>query len=78
MYVESKFFKSLSVYYSSGAVEIESQMSIDAFVTKGGLKMLTTLHTSTGARGKIEITNKNVLDMSFDYTKEKSEILNVQ
>ena len=53
-------------------------MSIDAFVTKGGLKMLTTLHTSTGARGKIEITNNNVLDMSFDYTKEKSEILNVQ
>ena len=53
-------------------------MSIDAFVTKGGLKMLTTLHTSTGARGKIEITNRNVLDMSFDYTKEKSEILNVQ
>ena len=53
-------------------------MSIDAFVTKGGLKMLTTLHTSTGARGKIEITNQNVLDMSFDYTKEKSEILNVQ
>ena len=53
-------------------------MSVDAFVTKGGLKMLTTLHTSTGARGKIEITNRNVLDMSFDFTKEKSEILNVQ
>ena len=64
--------------YFSGAVEIESMMSVDAFVTKGGLKMLTTLHTSTGARGKIEITNRNVLDMSFDFTKEKSEILNVQ
>ena len=62
----------------SGAVEIESMMSVDAFVTKGGLKMLSTLHSSTGARGKIEITNKNVLDMSFDFTKEKSEILSLK
>ena len=64
--------------YFSGAIEIESMMSVDAFVTKGGLKMLSTLHSSTGARGKIEITNRNVLDMSFDFTKEKSEILNVK
>ena len=62
----------------SGAVEIESMMSVDAFVTKGGLKMLSTLHSSTGARGKIEITNRNVLDMSFDFTKEKSEILSLK
>ena len=53
-------------------------MSVDAFVTKGGLKMLSTLHSSTGARGKIEITNRNVLDMSFDFTKEKSEILSLK
>lgn len=53
-------------------------MSVDAFVTRGGLKMVSTLHTSTGAKGKMELTNGNVFDMSFDLTKEKSEILDVK
>ena len=45
----------LVLFCFSGTVEIESMMSVDAFVTKGGLKMLSTLHSSTGACGKIEI-----------------------
>lgn len=53
-------------------------MSVDAVVSRGGLKMVSTLYTSTGARGKIEVTGSNVIDLSFDITKEKSEILDVK
>jgi hypothetical protein len=62
----------------SGSVKIDSMMSIDAVVTRGGLKMVSSLYTSTGARGKIEITGGNVFDLSFDITKEKSEIVDVK
>jgi len=53
-------------------------MGIDAVVTKGGLKMVSTLYTSTGAKGKIQVENGQVLDISFDLAKEKSEVLDVK
>jgi len=59
-------------------VEIDSTMGIDAVVTKGGLKMVSTLYTSTGAKGKIQVENGQVLDISFDLAKEKSEVLDVK
>lgn len=53
-------------------------MGIDAVVTKGGLKMVSTLYTSTGAKGSIKIEKGQVIDISFDLTKEKSEVLDVK
>lgn len=53
-------------------------MGIDAVVTKGGLKMVSTLYTSTGAKGSIKIEKGQVLGVSFDLTKEKSEVLDVK
>ncbi|CAG2237075.1 Polyamine deacetylase HDAC10,Histone deacetylase 6 [Mytilus edulis] len=39
----------------SGAVEVSSTMSIDAFVTKSGLKMISNFHTSTSVTAKFEL-----------------------
>ncbi|XP_053394173.1 apolipophorins-like [Mercenaria mercenaria] len=62
----------------SGSVEIDSVMSVDAVVTRGGLKMVSTLYTSTGAQGKIEVTGGNIFDFTFDITRDKSEIIDVK
>ncbi|KAL4235628.1 hypothetical protein ACF0H5_004023 [Mactra antiquata] len=62
----------------SGSVEVNSMMSIDAMVTRGGLKMVSTLYTSTGAHGQIELMDGAIFDLTFDITKEKSDILDVK
>ena len=53
-------------------------MSIDAFVTKSGLKMTSTFHTSTAVTAKFELDNKQELTMEFNIPKEKSEIVNMK
>ncbi|XP_074640262.1 uncharacterized protein LOC141898317 isoform X2 [Tubulanus polymorphus] len=62
----------------SGAVAIESTMSLDAFYTKSGLKMLTTLHSSTEVKAKFSLKDGQILDMSLDLPKESMEILDAK
>jgi hypothetical protein len=62
----------------SGAVEISSVMSVDAFVTKTGLKMLSSLHSSTSVRGKIELTEGRVLSAEWDTPQDKMEIFDAR
>nr|XP_034313736.1 apolipophorins isoform X7 [Crassostrea gigas] len=59
----------------SGAVEFASMMSVDAYFTKSGIKMTSTLHSSTGVSTKIEIKNKQEYVFNFDLPKTKSEIV---
>lgn len=59
----------------SGAVEFASMMSVDAYFTKSGIKMTSTLHSSTGVSTKIEIKNKQEYVFNFDVPKTKSEIV---
>lgn len=64
--------------YNSGAIEIDSMMSVDAFVMKSGMKMVSTLHTSTAMRGKIQLDNNNAFTSELDYPKQTSEIVNIK
>ena len=57
-------------------MEVDSTMSVDAFVTRGGLRMTSNLHTTTGAKAKVQVTDGSVVDLTFDMTKEKQEIVN--
>lgn len=50
-------------------------MSVDAYFTKSGIKMTSTLHSSTGVSTKIEIKNKQEYVFNFDVPKTKSEIV---
>lgn len=61
--------------FNSGAVEFASMMSVDAYFTKSGIKMTSTLHSSTGVSTKIEIKNKQEYVFNFDVPKTKSEIV---
>ncbi|XP_062612312.1 LOW QUALITY PROTEIN: uncharacterized protein LOC134274081 [Saccostrea cucullata] len=62
----------------SGAVEFASMMSVDAYFTKSGIKMTSTLHSSTGVSTKIEIKNKEEYIFNVDVPKTKSEIITVK
>jgi len=67
-------------YYSffSATVEVDSTMSVDAFVMRGGLRMTWNLHTTTGPKAKVKVTDSSVVDLTFDMTKEKQEIVNLK
>ncbi|CAH1772638.1 unnamed protein product [Owenia fusiformis] len=62
----------------SGAVEVSSTMGVDAFVTKTGLRVVSTLHSSTYAEGKIELQNGQLLNVKVDMPKDKIEVLDVK
>ncbi|XP_033737047.1 LOW QUALITY PROTEIN: uncharacterized protein LOC117325169 [Pecten maximus] len=62
----------------SGAVAISAMMSVDAFVTKGGMKMVSTLHTSTAIRGKLELSNNKDFTLELDFPRKKSEVINME
>jgi len=66
------------VYNFSGSVNLDTTMSVDAVVTKGGIKIASSLYTSTGAKGTIKLTEGNVFDMTFDLTKQKSEFVDIR
>ncbi|KAJ8307373.1 hypothetical protein KUTeg_015457 [Tegillarca granosa] len=53
-----------------------SMMSVDAFVTKSGMKMVSTLHSSTALQGNIELANGRVFNAQLDIPRQKMEILN--
>ena len=62
----------------SAAVEISSMMSVDAFVTKSGLKMVSTLHSSTLMKGKVELKDGQILSAEWDMPRDKMEIVSVK
>ncbi|XP_021356772.1 uncharacterized protein LOC110452518 [Mizuhopecten yessoensis] len=62
----------------SGAVAISAMMSVDAFITKGGMKMVSTLHTSTSIRGKLELANNKDFTLELDFPRKKSEVINME
>lgn len=62
----------------SGAVAISAMMSVDAFITKGGMKMVSTLHTSTAIRGKLELSNNKDFTLELDFPRHKSEVINME
>lgn len=62
----------------SGAIEVSSVMGLDAFVARTGLKMVSTLHTSTEVEGLIKLDESKALSVKFNMPKDKIEILNVK
>ena len=66
------------IWYFSGAVEIAGTMSMDAFVTKTGLRVVNTWHSSTALKGRIELSRGKVLSVEIDFPQKKMEILDVR
>lgn len=49
-------------------------MSVDAFVTKTGMKSVSKLHTSTYLGGKVDIQGTKMLKIQMKIPKEKFEV----
>ena len=62
----------------SAAVELSTMMSVDAFVSRSGVKMVSTMHTSTALEGTIQLKDGQVLNVDFKTPREKQEIIDVE
>ncbi|XP_076066635.1 uncharacterized protein LOC143040001 [Oratosquilla oratoria] len=63
--------------HPSAAIQMASSVYVDAFMARSGVKMVSTLHTSTSFDGKIIIQGGKLVDIAFDMPKEKTEVLKV-
>lgn len=62
----------------SAALEITSQMGVDAHVARTGLKMVSTLHTSTILQGKVQLKEGREFEFDFDVPRDQMEIFSAQ
>ena len=62
----------------SGAVELSSMMSVDAFVTQVGLKMTSRLHTSTAVKGRVELARGQIFSVEIDTPRENLDLFDFQ
>ena len=53
-------------------------MSVDAFVTKVGVKMVSSLHSNTAMQGKVTLAAGKILNVEIDVPEEKMEIISVK
>ncbi len=53
-------------------------MSIDAFVTKAGMKMVSTLNSAMALEGHIELKNGHVFSAQWNTPDKKMEIIDVK
>ncbi|XP_067677414.1 uncharacterized protein [Haliotis asinina] len=61
----------------SGSIKITGTMTVDAFVTKTGLRVVNTWHSSTALKGRVELSRGKILRADIDFPQQKMEILDV-
>lgn len=52
-------------------------MGVDAFYAKTGVKMISTLHTSTHAQGKFQVKDGG-FNIDIDMPKDKLEVFSLE
>ena len=57
---------------------VTSIMGVDMSAARTGLKMVSTMHTSTQMTGTIDLQETTILNAHFDMPEETQEILNVE
>jgi hypothetical protein len=50
-------------------------MSVDAHVTKTGVKMVSTLHTSTAIQGKLTVEPSGAISAKYDFPEDRMEVI---
>ena len=60
--------------YPSATIEVSGVMSVDAFVTKTGLKSVTKIHTSTFLGGRVDIHGTKLAQVQIKVPREKLEM----
>lgn len=77
LFLSSKSQTTLSSFYSV-AVDITGQMGVDAYYASTGIKLKTSLYSSTAVEGNIKINGTKFVKVSFNLPKEKAEIITAQ
>jgi len=62
----------------SAAIEVKTEMGIDAFLTQTGIKMVANLHTSTAIEGKILLKDGKIFKVHYAVPKTEQEIFHGQ
>ena len=63
---------------SSGAVNVDGVMSVDAMVTRTGLKVASSLHSNLAMKGRVELDRDRVLSVHLDMPDDRMDILDVR
>lgn len=53
-------------------------MSLDAMVTRTGLRMTGSVRSSTRIKGHLEASQEKLLDFELDVPEQKSEIMDMR
>nr|CAD7460027.1 unnamed protein product [Timema tahoe] len=61
----------------SVAVEFSGLMSVDAFVSKAGVRSVSTLRSNTYLDGKVKVQNGKIADVKINVPRDKVDILDV-
>jgi hypothetical protein len=59
-------------------MEINGEIGIDARVARTGIKMKTTLHTSTVAEGKIQMKNGRIFKLDIKSPEENTQVISAE
>nr|UNP37702.1 dLp/HDL-BGBP protein [Scylla paramamosain] len=62
----------------SAAVHVDGVMVVDAHVTRAGVKVSSTMHTSTSLEGKVRVSGGTLVDVAFDTPKERTEFIDME
>ncbi|XP_076066631.1 uncharacterized protein LOC143039997 [Oratosquilla oratoria] len=65
-------------FQPSASIQLAGSQYIDAFVARSGVKMVSTLHTSTSINGKVVIQGGKLVDVELNMPRDKIEILDVK
>lgn len=69
---------SVNLFGYSAAVVVSSVMGIDVLSNQVGVKMISTLHSSSAIQGKMSIVDGSILTAEFDLPDEKMDIISVK
>ena len=57
---------------------VDGVMSVDAYVTRTGLKVTSSLHSSLAMKGRVELDKGRVLSVQVDMPDDQMDILDVR
>jgi len=65
-------------YNFSAAIVVSTVMGVEALSTNVGVKMVSTLHSSTAVQGRISLIDGSILTAELDTPEEKMDIISVK
>ncbi|XP_067677415.1 uncharacterized protein [Haliotis asinina] len=77
IFTSSRSFLIDGILKPSGSIKITGTMSMDAIVTKTGLRVVNTWHSSTALKGHVELRRGKILSAEVHLPQQTMEILDV-